>query len=430
MVGATLEAEKYTKSVLTNKALTNYKYQSNGYVLPDNVMVQTTNNPVETRIQFARYDNSGNLVEQLKSTDVRHVYIWDYKSTYPVAEVVNGDSANIAYTSFEADGSGNWSIGSATRDTVSTAVTGFKSYILSNGSITKSGLSSSRFYRLSYWTKNAAAYAITGTTSGYPVQGKTINGWTYFEHRINGQTSVSLSGSGNIDELRLYPDSAQMTTYSYLPLVGMSSQCDVNNRITYFQYDGFNRLYVVRDQDRNALKKYCYGYAGQQIACQQFTNSMQTQPFQKACSPGYTGTWVTDTVQANTYVSLFSQGDADQMALNDIKANGQNNANAKGSCIINPVSITSVNNAGVSGFTATFTNTSTLVQTVFNIPAAGGTLGTLNPGTYNVTIAKSGNTIQYIFTVCTTTHAAAISSTFNNMAINSTCSTVQIDTVN
>jgi hypothetical protein len=134
-------------------------------------------------------------------------------------------------------------------------------------------------------------------------------------------------------------------------------------------------------------------------------------------------------VAAGKYASLISQADADQQAQNDINANGQNYANANGTCTLANVTITAVNNSALSGFTATFVNTSTSAQTIYNVPAGGGTLGTLPPGTYNVTIAKTG-TVKYIYTVCTVSHAAAVSSTFSNMAISVSCSTIQIDTVN
>jgi hypothetical protein len=430
MVGIPVQSEKYIKNVLTDKVITNYRLQGNGFIQPDNVGVQNASYPLETRVQFNRYNPAGNLIEQQKVSDIKHVYLWDYSNTYPTAEVINADSANVAYSSFEADGSGNWSIGSTIRDTVTIAITGTKSYILSNGAVTKSGLGSGRYYRVSYWTRNAGSYSIAGTTAGYPVQGKTIAGWTYFEHRITGQTSVTLSGTGNIDELRLYPDSAQMTSYTYIPLIGVNSVCDINNRISYYKYDGFNRLSVVFDQDFNAIKKYCYSYNGQSISCTQFYNVAKSQTFTRNnCSPGYTPGTATYSVAAGKYASLISQADADQQAQNDINANGQNYANANGTCTLANVTITAVNNSALSGFTATFVNTSTSAQTIYNVPAGGGTLGTLPPGTYNVTIAKTG-TVKYIYTVCTVSHAAAVSSTFSNMAISVSCSTIQIDTVN
>ncbi len=209
--------------------------------------------------QFA-YDVNDNLNQYNKAADVTTSFIWDYNRSCRIAEVRNATAGQIAYTSFEADGNGNWSIASSVRDQ-SSAVTGTRSYNLSGGACTLSGLTSANTYIVSYWSKTGSSYTVTGSSS--IKQGKTINGWTYFEHIITGVSSVSVSGSGNIDELRLYPQAAQMTTFTYSPLTGMTSQCDVDNRITYYEYDGMGRLKVVRDQDGNIVKTMEYHYQGQ-----------------------------------------------------------------------------------------------------------------------------------------------------------------------
>ena len=58
-----------------------------------------------------------------------------------------------------------------------------------------------------------------------------------------------------------------MTTQTYIPLVGVNTECNVNNQITYYEYDGMGRLVIVRDADKNILKKICYNYAGQPESC-------------------------------------------------------------------------------------------------------------------------------------------------------------------
>ncbi len=62
-------------------------------------------------------------------------------------------------------------------------------------------------------------------------------------------------------------------------------------------------------------------------------NVQKSQNFQKqGCPTDYTGSTVTYTVPAGTHLSTVSQQDADNKALAQITANGQNYANANGVC--------------------------------------------------------------------------------------------------
>jgi hypothetical protein len=215
-------------------------------------------------ISFDQYDSYNNLQQYTPVDQNSVIYIWDYLHGYPIAQIKNAALADVAATSFEADGTGNWTYtGTSTPDT--TCITGGFSYNLgqSGGNITKSGLTSGTTYVLSYWTKNSSALSIAGTISGYPIKGKTIRGWTYYEHKLTGQTSLTISGTGYIDELRLYPATSQMTTYTYNPLVGTTTACDVDNKVTYYFYDAYQRLKRIKDQDGNIIKTFQYHYANQ-----------------------------------------------------------------------------------------------------------------------------------------------------------------------
>jgi YD repeat-containing protein len=287
---------------------------------PSTVQEQIGSFPLETRVQFNSFDKYGNILQQQKVSDMNQSYVWDYTSNYPIATVKNAQQSDIAYTSFEADGTGNWTIGAGTVDQT-TAITGTNSYSLNSGStISASGLNSSTTYIVSYWS-HSGPFNIAGTISGYPVTGKTeIMGgfsWTLYVHKVTGQSTISLTGSGLIDELRLYPSTAQMTTYTYSPLVGMTSQTDVGNRVTYYEYDGLARLKRIRDQDYNILKTYEYQY--QVPAGCNGCQSVAMETFLGTNTIGYPvgvfdihGNLVGNAAGASAYVSLWNSDTADE----------------------------------------------------------------------------------------------------------------------
>jgi YD repeat-containing protein len=60
---------------------------------------------------------------------------------------------------------------------------------------------------------------------------------------------------------------ALVTTYTYKPLVGITSETDPNGQTTFYQYDDFNRLTLVKDYQGNVVKRICYNYSGQINDC-------------------------------------------------------------------------------------------------------------------------------------------------------------------
>lgn len=234
----------------------NYGIFNSTMPLLANIDAQFGNGPLEKRVFHDKYDTRGNLMVQYKASGPKMSYIWDYNYSLPVAQCTNADAADIAYTSFEGNTHGNWSVGSTAGITTS-GVTGSKSYNLSAGNLTRSGLQFGQQYIVSYWAKTGTVNVNNTTATS---QGAIINGWTYTEKVVTGAATITISGTAIIDEVRLYPVGAQMISYTYTPLAGMTSQVDAGNRITYYDYDKLGRLIRVRNQDGKILKQHDYQY--------------------------------------------------------------------------------------------------------------------------------------------------------------------------
>lgn len=105
-------------------------------------------------------------------------------------------------------------------------------------------------YMLTYWLKSGTTWSLQ--TAAVP----TITGGAY-------TISINTNGaSTQVDDIRFYPASAQMGTYTYSPVVGVTSTTDAKNEITYYEYDPFQRLVNVKDKDGNIVKHTSYHYQG------------------------------------------------------------------------------------------------------------------------------------------------------------------------
>ncbi|WP_315821513.1 hypothetical protein [Paraflavitalea speifideaquila] len=257
--------------------ITDYQQLPQGYIRPLTVYALQSNAPVAQSVigafnpaslvrnstwlvaqqNFLTYDTKGNLLESKNAlSGERSALVMDYANQFAIARVANTPYTDMAYTSFESDGTGNWTIGSTNRD-YSSSVTGNRSYQLSGGAISKSGLTASRIYLVFLWAKAGASVSVNGTGVGTALA--TQNGWNLYQASVTGATTITISGTGLIDELRLHPREANMATTTYDPVLGITSAADANNTISYYAYDKIGRLQALRDKDLNILRKYEYG---------------------------------------------------------------------------------------------------------------------------------------------------------------------------
>ncbi|MCW3465272.1 DUF5977 domain-containing protein [Chitinophaga nivalis] len=348
---AAVEISSWKNGKLLKSAFTRYDFASNpaGQVVPDKYQLINLTAPStaftaagtsgtgitkDTRYKDEKSNeySNGSVVQSLGRDGIPKSYLYDYQNVLPIAIATNASIDQIAYTSFEADGRGGWNFsGSYVND--NTAPTGTRCYNLSSGALSKSGLTTSVTYIVSYWTKNTSALTVAGT-QGSPVKGRTTNGWTYFEHKVTGVTTLAISGAAQIDEVKLYPNDAQMRTFTHAPLIGISSESDFKDQVTYYVYDDLGRLSLIKDMNGNIRKMICYNNSGQPEDCGGvlFSNAALSREYTRNnCGVGFIGSKVIYAVQKGKYTAA-TQATADALAKADTSTQGQNYANAKGTC--------------------------------------------------------------------------------------------------
>jgi YD repeat-containing protein len=172
---------------------------NNQLYLPKTIQTSKGTAPLEDRIIYHRYDDKGNPVEVSKKDGTHVVYIWGYNHSQPIAKIENASYFDV-------------------QNQVSNLQT------LSNNDNDRT-----------IDTKNSLGNVIA-------YNGK------------EGKLREALQG------LRNALPNAQVTTYTYDPLIGVTSMTDPGGETIYYTYDTFNRLEFVKDADGNILSNNQYNY--------------------------------------------------------------------------------------------------------------------------------------------------------------------------
>lgn len=341
-----------------NQPTSSFQFASNGSTS------FTYDSKYELLSEIELYDSKKNPLT-INKRGIRYSNLWGYSDEYPVSGIANAKSTEVLHDNFEELTGWDGSLTAYDKTRSKTGKYSGRIDKLDAGELvchstkwTTISLSATKKFKYSVWVYSTGPTAEIflfmrrasdpqfGYSSYDQVGTSQTNQWVLLQKEVDVPADVvqlnirvDNNGGGKVwfDDVRLLPSDATMTTYTYNPLVGMTSQTDANNRSAFYEYDSFNRLSVIRDQDGKIIKKLCYNYAGQAEECNIFYNVAKSGNFTRNCSSGQQSETVTYTVPAATY-SAETQAGANALAQNDVNTNGQAYANQVGTCVYGSVS--------------------------------------------------------------------------------------------
>jgi hypothetical protein len=295
------EAFKGSASLSANK--TDYKDWGNDIIAPEIISSKTGSSAYEARIKYLAYSDRSHPSGVSKVSGPPVSYLYQYLGQYPVAEAANAKPGDIWYEGFE-NGGGNSGLNDAR--------TGHYS---KTGGYAKSlsGLTNGK-YTLTYWKKSGGLWTFSAN--------ENVN-------VTAGNYSIAIPSSEQVDDVRFYPAGAQMRTFTFDPLIGMTSLTDAKGQVSFFHYDNYQRLSEISDTAGNIKQHFSYN----QLNPLFYSDAMSANARKNNCPPGFYGETVTYTLQEAAFTSAISVEDANQKAAAQLASYKQTYANENGNCL-------------------------------------------------------------------------------------------------
>jgi hypothetical protein len=231
---------------------------------------------------ISEYDGMGNAVSvsDNKKNKVAYHYAQNY-TLGPVASFANAAASETIYEGFEfvtGRGFNNVTHGSSgTSGYTGTTYGGVYLTPIYSSNLSNTG----KPYRVSCRVNGAQAATLTfalvnpangnSTVASVNLSYTTPNQWTYLEGVVNPGTTtpatlavaLSSSQSVSLDDILVLPADATVTTATYLPLKGVTSQTDDRGNAAWVAYDALGRKIQTYDRQRNLAEVYEYQFNGQ-----------------------------------------------------------------------------------------------------------------------------------------------------------------------
>jgi hypothetical protein len=205
MLGIPVYTKNYKGTKLLNSQKTLFEktgvyVNSRNVILPKYIYSSKNTTALEKRITYHSYDNKGNPLEISIEDDSHTAYIWGYNQKYPIAKIENSTYAEVS------------------------------GYV----------------YGLQYYSdldNDRTIDTIEPDGSITPVGNEGI--LRDFSTTLRNNTALQ---------------DKYVTTYTYDPLIGVTSITDPKGYTIYYVYDAFNRLEFIKDTEGNILSKNEYNY--------------------------------------------------------------------------------------------------------------------------------------------------------------------------
>ncbi|MDR0863863.1 MAG: hypothetical protein LBO74_02890 [Candidatus Symbiothrix sp.] len=309
--------EKGNNQFVSN-TLTSYEQIPNtNLILPKTLSAKyTANGAFETRITYNNYDAKGNSLYISKDDAEKVVYLWSYNYQYPIAEIKNATYEQIATINYNSHPSNNGYVhlqlesGNASAETESGSFTiqNYPTTVNINMSfhqkkgyvpyfpvpicfiVTIKNSSGNEVYRIEatngqntqteyQYSNNATlllqpgSYTVKLDHRGRWSEFSNLSVWHYGDcdfsfteanplslNSISEKSQPTTEDWNMINNLRQQLPHAQVTTFTYKPLVGIETVTDWHGILTTYEYDGFGRLQTIKDENSRAVENHDYHY--------------------------------------------------------------------------------------------------------------------------------------------------------------------------
>lgn len=242
---STTERNYFNGKVLETKTNYFYDYPTN-YQLKRSEMTDSKGDVYKTVYDYSELLNSKNRMQPITTTSFKNDV--ELSSQHSVYETDVVSRILLPKTIQTSKGSQNLE---------DRAI--FHSYDSSGNPVEVSKKDGSKIYYVWGYDKTQPIAKIEGYTSISTAQQSAINAAIGTSNLDKDEATENTLRSYLTGLRNAFPE-AQVTTFTYDPLVGVTSITDPRGQVMYYEYDEFNRLKFVKNTEGEILKEHSYNY--------------------------------------------------------------------------------------------------------------------------------------------------------------------------